>query len=65
MIILVRWQCTDGRDWPMLGWRCTHFERRSSKGTALVRKLLWPCTVMCTFEQPALITKLQRHQGEL
>jgi hypothetical protein len=62
VIILVRWQGTDGRDCTMLWWRRTYFEGGCSEGTALVRELIWPCTVMCPLEQAAFVAELYQHQ---
>ena len=49
----------------MVWWRCTHFQGRRSKGTALMRELLWPCTIVCPLEQAAFVAKLYQHEGEL
>jgi len=41
----------------MLWWRRTYFEGGCSEGTALVRELIWPCTVMCPLEQAAFVAE--------
>jgi hypothetical protein len=47
----------------MLWWRRTYFEGGCGEGTALVRELFWPCTVMCPLEQTTFVAKLYQHQG--